>query len=1165
MKLYTRLLLLFCCSANLVFSQSETAPNAVALQYLRNHYSDFGLQLADVAEVTVSDSYFSENLKTTHVWLQQSHQGVPVHGALLGIHVQTNGQIVAGPSRFIAHLQEKNLVAMPALSASDALDLFCKNIGIQESQPFEVLKNDTRNFVFAPGQIAEKEIHANLQFFQKTDGNLALCWHILLNQKNTTHSWAAQIDAQTGAILDKKDLTLHCNFDGGHYDNTATNPCIETEKQAVDQPNTFNNSGAYRVFPLPVESPTFGNRALLSNPDDPQASPYGWHDINGQPGAEYTYTRGNNTRAYEDSDNNNLPPATEVDGGAGLVFDFPFDPNAEPITNKNAAVTNLFYLENMMHDISWHYGFDGPAGNYQENNYNASGLGGDPVIAEALDGSGFNNAIFFPTPDGDPGRTQMYTWSGTKNLTVNSPSQLATEYLTGQTAGWGAPITNVPVTGEVAIVDDGTSFPTYGCFDLINDLNGKIAMIDRGDCQYGTKALNAQNKGAIGCIICNYENQTAQMTPGNDGAGVSIPVVMLRSQDCAVLRSFAGAGLNVSIVQPTLSGPLQFDGAFDNGIISHEYGHGISNRLTGGPSTHECLTNGEQMGEGWSDFIALAFTAEPGDAGTDPRGLANYVLREGPTGSGLRRYPYTTDMSLNPLTYGNVSHNTEIHALGEVWTAMLWDLYWAFVDQYGFDPDVKNGIGGNNKAIQLIMDGMKFQPCWPGFVDGRDALIQADIIANGGQNICLIHSVFARRGLGYMASQGSSDSAGDQTESFEILPVCTKNLQIHKSCTELVTAGAEAEFYIKVSNYKDQTATGITVTDVLPTGLTYVPGSASNGGILSGSTMIWNLGTLGPGQQVTLNYRATTDIQKPSIRQQYDDVESGDQYWYSVTVDPNITATFSPQNALYRSGTTAWKASTNVASLDFALRKSEPIVISGNQPVFRFWHAFNTEAGYDGGFLEISTNNGQNWTRVPKNKIFRNTYTGGITYLTFAIPYLDGWSGYLPSFKGVYVDLSDYIGQSVLLRFRAGTSEQNPSDGWYIDDVEFMDMVNYNGDACVTTAQGDNICATAPGRGVVVESAEMVPTVSPISGYSTISIFPNPATSDAFLATGEEINGPVVISIYSLDGALVVRQEAQNLQKNQWFALKTHHLPTGAYIVRLESNQFTASQKLIKY
>ncbi|MDP5100373.1 MAG: M36 family metallopeptidase, partial [Nonlabens sp.] len=108
------------------------------------------------------------------------------------------------------------------------------------------------------------------------------------------------------------------------------------------------------------------------------------------------------------------------------------------------------------------------------------------------------------------------------------------------------------------------------------------------------------------------------------------------------------------------------------------------------------------------------------------------------------------------------------HGVGSVWATMLWDLTWRFIDDYGFDPDVYNGTGGNNIVMQLVMDGLKLQPCSPGFVDGRDAILLADSISNNGVNRDRIWEVFAARGLGASALQGSSDDRFDQTEAFDV-------------------------------------------------------------------------------------------------------------------------------------------------------------------------------------------------------------------------------------------------------------------------------------------------------------------------------------------------------------------------------------------------------------
>ena len=75
---------------------------------------------------------------------------------------------------------------------------------------------------------------------------------------------------------------------------------------------------------------------------------------------------------------------------------------------------------------------------------------------------------------------------------------------------------------------------------------------------------------------------------------------------------------------------------------------------------------------------------------------------------------------------------------------MLWDMTWELIGVYGLDPDIYNGTGGNNIAMQLVIDGMKLTPCNPGFVDARDAILLADELNNGGANQASIWAAFAR-------------------------------------------------------------------------------------------------------------------------------------------------------------------------------------------------------------------------------------------------------------------------------------------------------------------------------------------------------------------------------------------------------------------------------------
>ena len=222
------------------------------------------------------------------------------------------------------------------------------------------------------------------------------------------------------------------------------------------------------------------------------------------------------------------------------------------------------------------------------------------------------------------------------------------------------------------------------------------------------------------------------------------------------------------------------DACLDNTVIIHEYMHGISNRLTGGPNTTTCLMNAEQTSEGWSDYLALMLTTDwqvmQINNGTIPRAMGAYV-----SGSpmGIRTYPYSTDMLINPLTYGHlINTNGSVHKMGEIWCSALWDMTWKLIETDSINSNIENisNGGGNVIALQLVMLGMKLQPCQPGFLDARDAILKADSILFNGIHSCTIWNSFARRGMGVYAKQGSSNDYRDQEADFHDAPIEWSNI-----------------------------------------------------------------------------------------------------------------------------------------------------------------------------------------------------------------------------------------------------------------------------------------------------------------------------------------------------------------------------------------------------
>jgi extracellular elastinolytic metalloproteinase len=213
------------------------------------------------------------------------------------------------------------------------------------------------------------------------------------------------------------------------------------------------------------------------------------------------------------------------------------------------------------------------------------------------------------------------------------------------------------------------------------------------------------------------------------------------------------------------------DGDFDSGIIVHEYGHGISNRLVGGPSNVSCLGNVQQGGEGWSDWFGLWFTARATDVGTTGRGIGTYALGQPTTGPGIRTQRYSTDPAINTWTYASINGMAIPHGVGSVWAQVLWEVYWTLVNQYGYSPNLfdANGNAGNQRAMLYVIQGLKNTACSPTFVHARDGIIAAATAAHGGEDVCRLWSTFAAFGLGTNAVAGTGTSP---TNGFNVPAAC---------------------------------------------------------------------------------------------------------------------------------------------------------------------------------------------------------------------------------------------------------------------------------------------------------------------------------------------------------------------------------------------------------
>ena len=848
-----------------------------------------GLSAEDIANTRVSSSYFDAHSNAVMAYLQQTYLGVDVYNAITPVAFRDDKVVSFTPGRIneveklITGSNAKATVAPLAAVRNAAADI---NLPITQSIAVPLRQTtDGQEFEYDKMGIGFNNIVTRLTWVPVSENNnqMQLAWHVMLHTLQSNDLWSIKVDAITGKILRKENLTNKETF---QTFNPRKLPCFDVIPPFYGQKSETGiqaiNSAKYNVIPYPYQDPNFSAPVLVTNPwtifANTNATSLKW---NSDGTKDYDSTKGNNVYAQPDLDakDGTYNGATRSSTALpDLTFnptpDFDSDPVEEPV-NTNFAVNNLFYWNNIMHDMTYQYGFDEVSGNFQTNNQGRGGAGNDLVIADGQDGGGTNNANFATPADGGSPRMQMYIWNPSilKITKINLPVEYAgykisiegnvstTNKLSSQPGG--------SITKDVALYIDKL-FPdsSNACGEPANpaDIAGKLVYIDRGSCNFTVKFHNAQAAGAKGIIVGNVADGDPRYTTGTGNTlltmsatppdnSILIPGVFMGHDSAQKIKNYLKAG---TVVNATLSAPPRIDGDLDNGVVAHEYTHGISNRLTGGPGNSSCLGNAESMGEGWSDYFALMMTTDWSNAtvndGPIPRPIGNYASGLTPDYSGIRNYPYSTNFDYDPWTYDSLKVDTSIHEynpfstdisyryyIGEVWCTTLWDMTWEIIKTDGINKTFADAskAGGNSIAMNLVIQGMKLQVCSPGCVTGRDGILKADTLLYGGKYSGAIWRAFAKRGLGYSASQGSNAKIKDGTAAYDLpgaLPAIWGSFTAEKvnntallkwtTLTELnvdrfvVERTIDGRNYAEIASVKatgnSTAAKGYTVTDLKP-------------------------------------------------------------------------------------------------------------------------------------------------------------------------------------------------------------------------------------------------------------------------------------------------------------------------------------------------------------
>lgn len=1191
-------ILFFLLLSGIIHAQ-QNASLKTAIQHLQQKSASWQLKKSDVEDMLISSEVTTEK-GITYLYLNQAFQNIPIRNAMATIIIK-DGQVVSDQNNLISDVASKINASSKKLNADQAILDAARYLGVEvKGKPVMSNRTNEGKLIYSFPDLAKSPISAELKY-ELSEDKLILVWNLSIDMKNSADYWDINMDANTGTYISKHNFTVYCQH---HHDQYARHDqcAIRTFRKISDNTQSVNailngsTAAKYNVFALPAESPIHGGRKIVTDDQYPDMSPFGWHDTDGKAGAEFTITRGNNVYAYQDKNDDDAADGTPTDGGASLNFDFPMDFAKDPRESADAAVTNLFYLVNMMHDVSAKVGFTEEFGNFQETNYSGKADGRDYVLAQAFDGitlheagqtdpPKINNANFSTPTDGFNGRMQMFFWNNSGGaISIDAPENIK-GFVDYGIAQFGKLIpldTEAPVTGKVVLVNDGTNNAFLGCNPLKNgaEVSGNIAMIERGSCEFGRKAWRAQQAGAIAAIICNIpgadgpgsDGESAPgMLGGADGSKVTIPAIMLKRSDCEKIRIAIANGAVVNMTFQERGSKVRYlDGSLDNGIIAHEFGHGISTRLTGGRLNSSCLNNNEQMGEGWSDYFSLVMTHEPGDKGSDARGIGTFAAAETATGRGIRRFPYSTDMNVNPQTYKDIKGTTAPHPLGEVWNAILWDMYWNFIDKYGYKPDWNDQTSGNYKAVFLVMEGMKIQSCNPDFIKGRNAILKADSIHFAGANNKFLWETFARRGVGYFAKAGADRNGG--TEDFEILPTLIEKLKITKEATSSVDPGKEVTVTINAINHIPSRQSKVIITDELPDGMTYVPGSGSMQPTVSGNLLTFDLGDMDYKKEVKITYKTQASLTNKSMQLAYENFdeeadwettqEEGSEFW-ATSFD------------IFRSAEQSYAIFNSATDGDASLI-SDPFTVAGNFPALRFWHRYNTESGNDGGFIEVSVDGGE-FVRIDRSKFFRNGYSAPLAYGTLAQPNIYAFSGntggdWTNTLEGPwvdsYIDLSEYKGKTLRFKFRFATNDTvkptSPFAGWYIDDFELLDIYKYTAQACIASENGAGEKACTQAIETIVNSDGLVNTNDALENqFFTMDITPNPAADYAVVSVSAPVEGPATLSIVNVDGKVISQSPINISTVPSQKTIYTAGMVGGLYFVKVQNGNHVGIKKLV--
>jgi hypothetical protein len=621
------------------------------------------------------------------------------------------------------------------------------------------------------------------------------------------------------------------------------------------------------------------------------------------------------------------------------------------------------------------------------------------------------------------------------------------------------------------------------------------------------------------------------------------------------------------------------DGDIDNQIVAHEWGHYISNRLIF-DSFGLGNNMGGSLGEGWGDFHAMLITVRPEDTSNPTNANWNGVYALGgyalgsftsdPYYYGVRRVPYSTDVTKDPLTFKHISNDfplpadvphafdtdhTEVHNAGEIWTTMLWECYASLLrDTLAPSPRL-TFAEARDRMRDYIVAAYKLTPANPTLLEARDALLAAVLPADP-VDYAHFGEAFAKRGAGLFAVAPDrydlTNSGLVESYAFGAAVVATAaSLEddVHAVCNAdgILDSGETGTLRVTFRNTGNAATGALTATvsttneaitfpdgatiaipplPVLGTAEGTVRVSAAGFEGVTGLDFAVQVIDAGAGAPPPAAFGFLANADQAQNQSFADTAESTNVVWTDIPVPSNVP----DASQWHRVSDSALDHHYDCPSAPFAATVdfvSPLLIVSAGQSLtmsFRHRYSFEmdvpTKTFFDGGVIETSVDGGATWNDVGAD-------LAGYDGVLFdqsdnpigGRPAFVGTSAGYPAFSNVTLDLGpSFAGQFVFVRFRVASDAGGTSAGWDIDDITFSGISTPPFDAIVSQPACNNPPIATVGETQVVSEFGPAPTFAPtvvmLDGSASFDPDGNPLTY-----TWTQILGPSV-TLGNADGPL---------------------------------------------